>query len=269
MSNEIANLLPKAGVLTKTGWELPGTLSEKDWKEAGAMLAKVEGAMNWWLGDWWAFGEHGYGDRKALVESDDWEGPAFQSCADSAYVCKAFKTSRRRELVSFNHHREAAALPPEEADKVLDWCEEVLQDTDRLPTIKATREKVKQVKSWLAQGWTTDQLERKALVEQGFSVVASKRNNEDGRERDAALIAWADQQGMMVEIGRNTAWGNPFEMPGDGDRETVCDNFANHYLPYKPSLMKRISQLKGKVLVCWCHPERCHGDHLSELSNQT
>lgn len=267
MSNDLMNLLPKAGQLTKTGWTLPATMTEEDWKHAGAMLAKVEGAMNWWLGDWWAFGEHGYGDRKALVESDDWEGPAYQTCVNASNVCEKFESNRRRLDVSFSIHAECASLPSDEADKVLDWCEAVLHQNGRLPTIKATRERVKQVKAWLAQGWTSDQLERKALVEQGVAVVASKRAGSDGRERDAALIAWADQQGLMVEIGRNTAWGNPFEMPGDGDRDTVCDNYAHHYLPHKPSLMKRVGGLRGKVLVCWCHPERCHGDHLAEIAN--
>lgn len=265
--SELTNLLPKAGTLSKTGWELPSAMSESEWKEAGAMLAKVEGAMNWWLGDWWAFGEHGYGDRKALVESEDWEGPAYDVCKRAGQIARAFEMGRRRPLVGFNHHQECQSLTPEEADKVLDWCEQVLKETDRLPTIKATRERVKQIKAWLAQGWTTDQLERKARVEAGYAVVASKRNGDDGRERDAALIAWADQQGLMQRIDRNTEWGNPFEMPSDGDRETVCQNYAEHYLPFKPSLTKKLTKLKGKVLVCWCHPEQCHGDHLAELAN--
>ena len=267
--NDLTNLLPKAGQLTKTGWTLPESMTEADWKEAGAMLAKVEGALNWWLGDWWAFGEHGYGDRKALVESDEWEGPAYQTCKNVALVCDAFEKSRRRDLVTFSIHAECASLPAEEADKVLDWCEEVLRTTNppRLPTIKATRERVKQIKAWLAQGWTTDQLERKARIEAGFAVVASKRAGDNGKERDAALIAWADQQGLMVEIGRNTQWGNPFEMPGDGDRDAVCDKYAEFYLPHKDSLQKKLHTLKGKVLVCWCHPERCHGDHLAEQAN--
>jgi hypothetical protein len=43
---------------------------------------------------------------------------------DAAWVAKAFETSRRREVLSFNHHEEVAALPPDEADALLDWCEE-------------------------------------------------------------------------------------------------------------------------------------------------
>ena len=114
--------------------------------------------------------------------------------------------------------------------------------------------------------WNASQLERRLRVEQGFAVVASKRNGADGKPIDAALIAWADQQNLMTPIDRSSAWGNPFEMPTDGDRNEVCDRFVE-FLTAKPSLLKKIPTLKGKVLVCWCHPERCHGDHLAELAN--
>lgn len=267
MSKDIASILPKSGQLSKTGWTLPETMTEAEWKEAGSALAKVEGAMNWWLGDWWAFGSHKYGERKALVDSDEWEGPAYDTCFGAARVCHAFESCRRRQDVSFSIHREAAGLPNAEADKVLDWCEQILSETDRLPTIKATRDYVKQVKMWLAQGWTQSQLERRQLVESGITVVASQRNDNDGKPFDNALIAWADQAGLLVKIDRNTDWGNPFETPADGSRDEVCDHFADHYLPYKPSLLRKIPNLKGKVLVCWCHPLRCHGDHLAELAN--
>jgi hypothetical protein len=97
--------------------------------------------------------------------------------------------------------------------------------------------------------------------------VASKRKAADGKEIDAALIAWADQQGLVTMIDRTSDWGNPFEMGADGTRDEVCDNFAQHYMPHKPSLLKKLPTLRGRVLVCWCHPERCHGDHLAALAN--
>ena len=260
-------ILPQQGNLTKTAWELPSTMTEGDWKSAGQALSQVEGAMNWWLGDWWRFGEHKYGDRKALVESDEWTGPVFGTCMNAATVCAKFQTSRRREVVPFSHHAECSSIPDAEADQILEWCESEFNKTGRVPTRVVLREKVKQVKAWLAQGWTQSQLERRKLIEQGFAVVASKRNGADGKPIDAALIAWADQQNLMMPIDRNTDWGNPFEMPADGDRDTVCNNYAEHYLPFKPSLLKKIKTLKGKVLVCWCHPEQCHGDHLAEMAN--
>lgn len=69
-------------------------------------------------------------------------------------------------------------------------------------------------------------------------------------------------QGLYVRIDRRSDWGNPFELPDDGDRDTVIDLFADHYLPFKPSLQGRLPELRGKALGCWCVPERCHGDVL-------
>ena len=69
-----------------------------------------------------------YGQCKAIVEAEDWEGPTLQTCMDAASVCRAFETTRRREALSFKHHREVAALPPTDADALLDWAEAPLCD---------------------------------------------------------------------------------------------------------------------------------------------
>jgi hypothetical protein len=61
-----------------------------------------------------------YGERRAIVEGGDWEGPSFQTCMNAAATCKTFETYRRREALSFRHHAEADAL--------LDWCEETLAE---------------------------------------------------------------------------------------------------------------------------------------------
>src|SRR3984893_9259921 len=74
-------------------------------------------------GDWWAFGEHRYGDRKAMIEDESWNGPGFQTCMNAGAVCKAIETSRRREALSFTHHSEVAALAPKQQDRFLDSAE--------------------------------------------------------------------------------------------------------------------------------------------------
>ncbi len=51
-------------------------------------------------------------------------GPAYESCRAAARVARDFETSRRRDLLSFQHHLEVAVLPPDEANAMLDWCEE-------------------------------------------------------------------------------------------------------------------------------------------------
>lgn len=115
--------------------------------------------------------------------------------------------------------------------------------------------------------WTESQQERRRQCESGLTVVASQRAGDDGKPIDAALIVWAKEQGKLVEIDRGTAWGNPFELPGDGDRVDVCRYYQDYYLPHKPSLLKKLPLLKGKVLLCWCHPDQCHGHTLATKVN--
>jgi hypothetical protein len=100
-----------------------------------------------------------------LVESDDWDGPSFQTCKNSAWICESFEKSRHRDVVSFSIHAECASLPPDEADTILDWCEQTLAETGRLPTIKATRERAKEAKEALAHGCNTSPLVSGVLVE--------------------------------------------------------------------------------------------------------
>jgi hypothetical protein len=60
------------------------------------------------------------GRRKAIVDAEDWEGPAYQTCRDSAWVASRFELSRRKDNLTFNHHAEVAALPPADLDWQLD-----------------------------------------------------------------------------------------------------------------------------------------------------
>jgi hypothetical protein len=86
--------------------------------------------VSWWLGDWWAYGEARYGERKAIVETEDWEGPAYQTCREAAVVSNAFpEMFRRRNNLTFSRHKDVAALPLDEADALLDWCEETPSGT--------------------------------------------------------------------------------------------------------------------------------------------
>ena len=106
--------------------------------------------------------------------------------------------------------------------------------------------------------WLPDEIERKAKVEAGETVVANF-------QRDKHLIQWATQNGKMVAIDRTSKWGNPFILGQDGDRDRVCDCFEEHYAPNKDSFTDSENELKGKVLGCHCYPQRCHGDSLIKL----
>jgi len=103
--------------------------------------------------------------------------------------------------------------------------------------------------------WIQDEIDRSNDIIKGKACLANA-------ERDKNLIEWATKRSLVVYIDRGTIFGNPFVMPGDGDRDEVCDAYADHYLTHKPTISAKLESLRGKLLVCHCYPERCHGESL-------
>ncbi len=81
-----------------------------------------------------------------------------------------------------------------------------------------------------------------------------------------------------VAIGRNTPWGNPFQVEtettprGTSTRKlSRSESLAKHeaWVRASPDLMNMIKgQLKGKVLGCYCAPLPCHGDTLAKIADE-
>jgi hypothetical protein len=67
-----------------------------------------------------------------------------------------------------------------------------------------------------------------------------------------------------IYIGRPSKWGNPFAIGKDGTREEVIQKYED-YILNSPDLINDLKELKGKILGCWCHPQKCHGDVLKKL----
>ena len=68
-----------------------------------------------------------------------------------------------------------------------------------------------------------------------------------------------------VYIGRGSKWGNRFVIGRDGSREEVIAKYRAWILK-NDYLLSCLSELKGKVLGCYCKPLACHGDVLVELA---
>ena len=67
-----------------------------------------------------------------------------------------------------------------------------------------------------------------------------------------------------IYIGRGSPFGNPFRIGIDGNRDEVIAKYRQWILT-QPHLLERLSELKDKVLGCYCSPLPCHGDVLVEL----
>jgi hypothetical protein len=127
--------------------DIPEGTSFEHWLALGKHLALVDNTLAWRIGDWWVYGEHRYGDRIAAIRTRRWNGPSFGACRNYAMVARAFETSRRRDTLSFSHHREVASLSTQDADRLLDWAEQPLRNDGRP---RSTRELRSQVRTQVA-----------------------------------------------------------------------------------------------------------------------
>ncbi len=96
-------------VLTKTGVEFPKGATLEAWERVGQTLQYLDGAVQWWIGDWLAKGAARWGEKytQAVAET----GLAYQTVATAKWVAEQVESSRRREDLPFAHHREVASLP--------------------------------------------------------------------------------------------------------------------------------------------------------------
>lgn len=69
-----------------------------------------------------------------------------------------------------------------------------------------------------------------------------------------------------VYIGRGSIWGNPFVIGKDGDRDTVIKLYEEWFVE-QPELVDKVKNLEGKILGCYCAPQKCHGDFLLKRAN--
>ena len=92
-----------------------------EWKAAFGWCQRVEKAALFWVGELIEYGERVFGEKYAqALDSTEYTEQALK---DITYVVRHVAPSRRRDALSFNHHREVAPLPPSEQTKWLEDAE--------------------------------------------------------------------------------------------------------------------------------------------------
>lgn len=89
---------------------------------------------------------------------------------------------------------------------------------------------------------------------------------------DGPRVLNARKVGKLLEgatyVGRPTKWGNPYEIGRDGTREEVIRKYEE-LLRSSPRMMEEVkSELRGRSLICWCHPSPCHAEVLLRIANE-
>lgn len=69
--------------------------------------------------------------------------------------------------------------------------------------------------------------------------------------------------------GKSGFFGNPFINTGDpGSTLPLYEEYLQKRLFEDPEFKQKATKLKGKKLVCFCHPKPCHGDILKRYVDQ-
>jgi hypothetical protein len=176
--------------LSPVGLELTPSASFEDWEHIGSNLRGVNGAMNFWIGDWINQGEAKFGEKYAqAIEATEKDIGTLMNCS---FVCKAIEISRRREKLSFSHHVEVAKLSPKDQNK---WLQ--IAESENL-SIRELRESIRSGKIVRIADIQSDSGKNSGLlIIQG--VVARfqlwKRN-----VVDAGKIKWTRENAEMLDL---------------------------------------------------------------------
>ena len=178
--------------LTGSSLVLPSGLSYEQWLGIGRKLMLADKAVQWAIGDWWAYGDHTYGERaSAAIDPISGEN-RLQRYANYAWVARSIETSRRREVLSWSSHEAVAGLEPKIQDAILGRAVENGWGS------REVRAAVKEYKDRLASG-SKPKLSTQTPDEPNHAGVnlnadADERPVMDGTEVGAAIAAEAKSE---------------------------------------------------------------------------
>jgi hypothetical protein len=199
--------------MTKTRLVIPEDTSFSDWEDIGKKLKNVEGAVQFWIGDWINFGERKWGDKYQFVHDE--LGFSYDYISQIASVSKKFPgnsvagngiegTPTRHENLSFSHHVEVATIPGPVAERLL-----IKAETENL----SKRELRIEVREWQAAhsmqppahipetvfSWAKDEEGQAGFDALQTVIKAFNRYANDKRDRDTARY-FADMLVAKAEI---------------------------------------------------------------------
>lgn len=197
------------GVVSETALTLPEGLTLDDWTAAGAMLGRIGRACQWWIGDWLNYGERRYGETYAQgIEATGYDYATLQNFS---WVAARIEMSRRRDILSWSHHREIAALDPADQAARLDQAEaETL-------SVHALRREIKddQGDEWYTPRWLLDalgltyDLDVCAPADPALSAVAAHRH-------------YTAADDGLAQPWTGTVWCNPpYSQPGPWAQRSI------------------------------------------------
>ena len=95
--------------LSTTNLSFKRDVSKEEWMDVFKALKQVEGCVQFWIGDCLAYRQQRWGMYDDIAEET---GMAMNTLREYKHISEAVKSDVRTSDLSFNHHKEVAALPP-------------------------------------------------------------------------------------------------------------------------------------------------------------
>jgi len=118
---ELSSLVSGKATLSQTGLQIDESVTFLEWEQIGTVLFALEKTIHFAIGDWINFGEHRYGEMYA--QALEIATYSYETLRIDTYVANRVKLLRRRNNLSWSHHREVASLEQDKQDYYLDLAE--------------------------------------------------------------------------------------------------------------------------------------------------
>jgi DNA polymerase III delta prime subunit len=241
--------------------------------EIGRFRVLVETQKGKWLDENF---KHGRNQFTKEVEQDDLHKMPVSK--DESSRARKIKNTEEEKLKQIMHEIEerGEVITPNKVHKEI-RKQENTEEVFVAATEKDILQKAKEIKAKKAEEYKqkiVDRIENKVsetkISKEEKELIEKLSNGETiviNINKHFHVLKEAKERGLYYQIDRYSAFGNPFFLDTDGDREQVCDGYIE-YFKHKRSLHEKVKELKGKALGCHCAPLRCHGDHLKSLADE-
>jgi hypothetical protein len=178
--------------ITGTGLEIGQHATQEEWSKVGELLFKLEGSIQWLIGDWLAYGEDVKWGETAIIAEQ--LGRKTKTLTEYAYVARNVKLSIRMDNLSFGHHQLVASLTPQEQSDALTYA------AQHNLSVAAFRKELQGQPSTLSGGLDTDKSYNamKKLMQRD-PTIAKAQDHEDARR------VYREMQEVIKAFGKQ--WG--------------------------------------------------------------
>lgn len=175
--------------MTPTGLVAGGQATFDEWQRLGDVLKRLDGAIQWLIGDWLVYGERVWGETYEQVAEAT--GINYQTLRDYAWVARNVNLSLRKDNLTFNHHKLVASMTSEEQHR---WLQHAAEHQLSLSQMKSA---IEGKPAALSQG--KDPISKFERVFLPFQKSINRILHNAGQGERRKIAEWLRQEADRIE----------------------------------------------------------------------